>query len=355
MAERGARWRWLRPAALLLLLAPLVAEVVASSNTPAVLFPVVLPLLVLVYGLPVLLARELWARRGLGALAFLVIALGYTAFNEGVVAATWFKLDPETSKVLVFTAEEVGRTGGVNWALVSGLTTYHGLWSVALPIALVELWLGERPERGRPWLPRWAIALSTAVVAFVAVGSLSAESTERVCEAATREGFAACADGRRWALVVVAAAAVLALALAHRPAGRRRAARRPADAALVWIGAGFATAFFLVHFVLPLAGQPEAAVVSGIVLLISAVAAVSRWRTAATWDDHAAVRLLTGALIPGMLSSLNAIVVLQPIAVGLFAWFFLRPLHQRTAAARTAGARGGASPQVRPWTGYSSS
>jgi len=334
MAEADARWRRARAVALLLVLAPLVAEVIATTNTPAVLFPLLLPLLVLVYGIPVLLVRELWARRGLGAVAFLVVALGYTALNEGVVAATWFKLDPETSKVLVFEAEEVGRSAGVNWALVFGLTTFHGLWSVAMPIALVELWLGDRPERGRPWLPRWAIALSGAAVAFVVLGSLSTEATARVCEAPATDVFDECVSGRRGAAVVVGAGAVLAVGLARRPNASRRAAGRPGDATLVWVGVGFSGAFLTAYFALPLSGRPGAAIVLTGALLVVAVAAVSRWHRAPTWDDHASMRLMTGALIPGMLSSLKAPMVLQPVAVGLFVWFLLRPLYRRTAAAR---------------------
>lgn len=72
----------------LAVLAPLSAEVVTSSSTPAVLFPVVGLLLVLVYRLPALLLRELWVRRRIGWPGFVVLGVAYTALNEGVLAAT---------------------------------------------------------------------------------------------------------------------------------------------------------------------------------------------------------------------------------------------------------------------------
>src|SRR5690348_14797552 len=97
-----------RDAVVLAVLAPFLAEVVTSSNTPAILFPVIGILLVLIYGLPALLIRELWMRRWIGWPGFVVLGVAYTALNEGVVASTWFKLTPEHNKVLVFTAEQAG-------------------------------------------------------------------------------------------------------------------------------------------------------------------------------------------------------------------------------------------------------
>jgi len=317
----------LRNAAGLAVLAPLVAETIASSNTPAVLFPVYLPLLVLVYGLPAVLVRELWARARVGWPGFLALGVAYTALNEGVVAATWFKLDRETLEVLVFSAEEAGRAHGVNWAVAANLTVYHTFWSMLIPIVLMEAW--ARRDRGRPWLPRWAVVVAALVVAFVVVGSLSGETTDRVCEGPTQRVFDECARGRRWAALLIALAVAIALLLPkwrvpHRPGSR------PGDRAVVWIGVAYSLAFLTSFFVLPLSGQPRAAEIGAGVLFVGAAGCVLAWAGTPGWSLRASVLLATGAMLPGMILSIRGLLVLQPVAVGLYVWFFLRPLLRRS-------------------------
>lgn len=308
-------------------LAPLVAEVVASSNTPAVRFPLLLPLLILIYGLPALLIRELWMRRRIGWPGFLVLGAAYAALNEGVVAATWFKLDAESAKVLVFTAEQAGRVGGINWAVVLNLVVYHTFWSMLIPIVLMEA--RTRRDRGRPWLPRWASWLSVGIVAFVMVGSLSTRATARTCAAPTEVIFAECVSGRRGAALFVLLATLVALLLPRFRGARPPAGRRPPDRVLVLIGALYSVAFLASYFVLPLSGNAGPARLTAVLLLISAVVAVRRWSRAPTWSLHAAALLATGALIPGMLASIRSYAVLQPLAAALFVVFFLVPALKR--------------------------
>lgn len=320
----------LRRALGLAVLAPLVAEVVASSNTPAVLFPVLLPLLVVIYGLPALLVRELWVRRGIGRFTAVVLGVGYTALNEGLVAATWFKLDPDDGRVLVFTATEVGRSAGVSWVLVAGLTLFHAVWSLLIPISLMEVWTA-RTGAGVPWLGWPARLVAGGLIAFVMLGSLSVKATDRVCEASTRAIFDECASGRRGAAALTVAATVVAL-VAPRRTGRPRPAdgrRRPGDATLRWVGAGYAVAFLVAFFALPLAGRPWASVALSALLGALVLVVVPRWARAPDWDARAVVALCTGALIPGMVTSLRGVLVLQPVAVAAFVWWFLRPLHAR--------------------------
>lgn len=312
------------------MLTPLAAETVASSNTPAILFPVYLPLLVLIYGLPALLVRELWVRGRIGWPGFVVLGAAYAALNEGVVAATWFKIDPEKLEVLVFTAEEAGRAYGVNWAVATNLTVYHTFWSMLIPIVLMEAWALR--DRGRPWLPRWGIVLSTVVVAFVVVGSLSDDTTDRVCDAASSRIFEECARGRRGAALFIGVAVVLALVLPRwRP--HQSSGWRPSDRALAGIGGAYSVAFLTSYFVLPLSGNAVASEISAGVLLVVAIVLLLVWTRAATWNLRAAAMLATGAMVPGMIASVRAVVVLQPVAVALFVWFFLRPALRRAEVA----------------------
>ena len=321
----------LRDAAALAVLAPLVAEVVASSNTPAILFPIVVPLYVLVYGLPALLIRELWVRGRIGWPGFVLLGVAYAALNEGVIAATWFKITPKHDKVLVFTAEQAWRVHGVNWAIVANLSLYHTIWSMLIPIVLIEAW--SRRGRGRAWLPAWAIALAAAIVTLIVLGSLSTKATNRVCKAPTHAIATQCADGRRHAALFILVAVIVALLLPRwRP--RRRTDlkhRRPGDRALLWIGAGFSIAFLVSYFVLPLSHHGPASVVTAVALFVAAFTALAMWTRLQAWNLYAATLLAIGAMIPGMVSSIKAIVFLQPVAVGLFAWYFLRPALRHAA------------------------
>lgn len=314
-------------AAGLAVLGPLIAEVVASSNTPAILFPVLLPFLILIYGLPTLLIRELWVRCRIGWPGFLMLGAAYSAFNEGVIAATWFKINSENMKVLVFTAAEAGRANGVNWAVMLNLTVYHTLWSILIPIVLMEAW--ARHDRARPWLPRWAIGLAIAVVVFVMLGALSEKATDRVCDAPTRQIFDECVDGRRGAAVFIVVAVVVALLL-PRWRARPRIAKKPGDRTLVGVGVVYSLAFLVSYFVLPLSGRPGVAEITAVLLLVVAVAAVLWSCRDPYWNLHAGVLVVTGMMLPGMITSIRAFAVLQPVAVALFIWFFLRKVYRRT-------------------------
>ncbi len=311
----------------LAVVAPLVAETVASSNTPAIQFPIVLPLLVLIYGLPALLIRELWMRGWIGWPGFLVLGAAYTALNEGVVAATWFKLEPDTQKVLVFTAEQAGRANGVNWAIVLNLIVYHTLWSMLIPIVLMEAF--TRRGRARPWLPGWAMVLATAIVVVVVVGSLSPKGTESACQAPTQQIFEECIQGRRAAAVFIFLGAIVAILLPRPRLPRAAQGRRPPDAALVTLGILYSIGLLISYFILPLSGNARAAQVTAVLLLTVATVAIVRWSRSPTWNLFAATLLATAAMIPGMLGSIRSYAVLQPVAAAGFVLLFLLPALHR--------------------------
>lgn len=317
----------LRHAAGLVLVAPLVAEVVASSNTPAYLFPVVAPLYAVIYGLPALLIRELWVRHRIGWPGFVLLGVAYAGLNEGVIAATWFKIEPD-AKVLVFTAAEVGRIHGVNWTLVANLAVYHTIWSMLVPIVLMEAW--STRGRSRPWLGRSGIVLAVLALVFVLVGSLSTKATEKACRAPASVIFEQCADGRRVAALGIVAVVALALVVPRwRP--RRGARSRPSDRVLWTAGIAYALAFLTSYFVLPLSGHPALSEAMAVMLFAGAIAALARWSRAPGWDLHAATVLATAVMVPGMMASVKAALSLQPLAVGLFVWYFLRPAHRRAS------------------------
>jgi hypothetical protein len=162
---------------------------------------------------------------------------------------------------------EYGRFAGVNCVWSLDLTIYHAVFSITIPVLLVELAFPE--EKGRPWLGRRGFRiLSLLLAADVAFG------------------FLALTPYRPPAVpYLLAAAAVLALAVLARrlPAGHVEAVSegrtlgRPSG----FLAAGFVTTlgFFLLLWAAPNTGIPPgvllaltASYIGGVWLAIRAVA-----------------------------------------------------------------------------------
>lgn len=337
--------------------APFLAETVASANTPAVLFPVVLPLYVVVYGCPAVLLRELWLRGRLTAGRLLWFGVAYTAFNEGVVAATWFKLS-EAGRVLSFSAAEAGHAAGVNWAVAIGLVVFHTVFSLMAPVTLIQVAAvvrGRGADR-RPWIGRRGAFVCLGLVLFVVLGSLTPQATRETCAGPV---LATCTAGRAAAALLIVVVA-LALMLLRPPARAMPAAaweaapgpaagtavhRQPSAGRRVAEGAAFGFAFFACFFALPLVGAPVAAVVGHALLLVVVYRVGVRWCRPQRREHRLDVLLVVGALVPGMLASLAAWPVGQPIAALLAAVFLSRLLRRLPGASHAGVAHPGGHPR----------
>jgi hypothetical protein len=171
-ATHGRDWPW---ALALVLLASVAGETIASHNTPPVAYvrsPLTLPFLVISYGCWALLLREAWARGYLSWAGGIVAGIGYTAFNEGLVAQTWFR--PGLNG---FSDFRLGRLAGVNWCIVIGLCVFHTVFSMAMPIAAVQLRRGERAPR--PWLRRRGMVIAGASIVLVILGMVLGDPAAR--------------------------------------------------------------------------------------------------------------------------------------------------------------------------------
>ena len=71
----------------------------------------------------------------------------------------------ETSGGPVYGLGSYGHFAGVNWLWALGLTTFHAVYSIALPILLARLWFPEVQETR--WLDRGAVFLVSAIYLFV--------------------------------------------------------------------------------------------------------------------------------------------------------------------------------------------
>lgn len=160
--------RRIAPVLVLLFLAPMTAELLTSS-TPLRLFFVPFNLIVNLglYGLGAILIRELARRRGLGWPRILLLGAAYGIIEEGLVIQSFFNpYHPGLGNLAVY-----GRLFGVNWVWAEGLTLFHAVFSITIPILLTELLFPAR--RRDPWLGKRGLRVVGSIFTLVvALGSL---------------------------------------------------------------------------------------------------------------------------------------------------------------------------------------
>lgn len=148
-----------KPVLALLFLAPTIPELLTGSTpiTLAVTDPhmFVLQFMVILglYGAGALLIREASARWRKGWGTILLLGAAYGIMEEGIAVHTFF----EASGNPVGVFGTYGRAFGVNWVWAAGLTIFHSLYSISLPILLVELLFPE--YRRREWFDRGFVGI----------------------------------------------------------------------------------------------------------------------------------------------------------------------------------------------------
>jgi hypothetical protein len=278
------RW-WRSPVLLLLLLTPGIPEYLTGSSSATLLFvsPALFALFFVVnaalYTSGALLIREAVVRWGRGWGSVLLLGAAYGIAEEGLMVHTFF----QTSGNPVDLLGSYGHLWGVNWLWALGLTAFHAVYSIALPILLVGLVYPE--TKGRPLVGNRGLALaSVALVADVGLLGWLAPS---------RPSFLL-------ATVFLAAIGLL-IAAAHRLPGdalRPRPGRTLGRlGTMAWLGAAWFPLWLLVGSLLPHTNVP--AIVAGFVLALGEVGifAVLVRRVRAEDSERAALSFATGLLL----------------------------------------------------------
>ncbi len=274
-----------RAAWLLFWLAPFVAEILPGVNPPALLVrqPWALVGLVSLYGSAALLARDLTRRWRGGAATLLLLGAAHGAVEEGLMVNSFF--DPHWLRLPAL--QGYGRWTGVNGVWALHLLVYHTVFSIAVPVVLVEL--AFPAVRARPWLgPRGFMAVAGLWALRVGLGARF-DTPYRLSPAQTAGTVA---------LAAALVAAAYALARGARTGRARRAPSRrglrPATVALV---SGAATvAFFGVSWGLPLAGVSAGLVLALLLALVAAAAYAGARARDRAWDDRHTLALVAGPL-----------------------------------------------------------
>jgi hypothetical protein len=203
----------------LFVLAPLIGEVLFGA-VPLSLLPFGLLGLIGLYGGGALLVREVVRRRRLPGRWLVIVGLAYGIIEEGTVVQSIFDQQARGLDFLGY----YGHWAGVNWIWALFIVPYHAVFSIAVPVALAELWFLERHSEA--WLgPAGLVAAAAAFILNAAL--LAVYQTHLFTPHAPDVSL-----GANIAAAVIALAMVAAAFRATPAAGR--AARGAASPSRVW-------------------------------------------------------------------------------------------------------------------------
>lgn len=284
MAMRAPRPR---PVLTLLLLAPFVGEFLLGDFTlrQIWIYPIMLP----IYGGGALLIREAARRSGRGWPTILLLGLAYGIVEEALADQSLF--NPHFLGLHLIDYGYIPALG-----ISAPWTTYvlaiHVVWSIGVPIALVEALVPER--RTEPWVGRKGLA-SAGLLYAVGVAIVTAGT-------AAREHFMA--SRAQLACGALAAAAVAALAFAlFAPAGGGSEPGSAAGPARPRLALAMGSLAFLFGSTLVMMTglerflAPATVVAAELAALAIPMAALAYVRRSPGWSDACADAAAVGALL----------------------------------------------------------
>ena len=147
----------------LFVFSPFVGECVLG-NMPLTEFPLLL-MLGPMYGAGALLIREIARRAGGGWPMIIAFAAAYALIEEGVVDQMLF--NPAYLGLDSFAGYAPIPGLGMSGTLTEGSLMLHTVWSICVPIAVIEAF---DDDRTRPWLGRAGLAITGAVFVLGCIG-----------------------------------------------------------------------------------------------------------------------------------------------------------------------------------------
>ena len=299
--------RRVAPAVGLLFLAPLVGEYLLGNVSIVEIGA--LPILALLYGSGAVLIRELARRTGGGWPTILVLGLAYGLIEAGLIDQTLFNA-PELAGAAVGATAHVPALG-ISVSDLLAFVVGHAVWSIAVPIAMVEALVPSR--RTTPWLGRRGLAVT---------GGLYLLGAALVFRYMQQDSGGFLAPAPKLAAVAVLSAGLIGLAFA---VGRRP--RPPIDgpAPRPWLVAVVA---FAASLLFGWRGEDWSGVAFGVVVAVAMAALVARWSRRHGWGAAHLLALAGAALLH---QATTGFVLTQ-------LYGRQGPIHHRAAPARPAAA-----------------
>lgn len=274
-APRPPRRRHLVPALGLLVLAPWVGEFLLGNLALREL--IALPFLIPLYGGGALLIRESARRAGRGWPSILLLGLAYGVIQAGLVDQSLF--NPSFQGLDFQRVTPIPGLGISAYHAISFIVG-HAVWSISVPIAIVELLTPD--SRASPWLGR--VGLATTALFYLlgcALLALGLYQEEQFLAAPMQLAGAA---GTGIALIIAA------FALKPRPAPQTsRPVPRPW---LLGMGVFVGTSVFF--------ARPEnwlGGVIMGLVLLGLGALAVAYWSRQPGWRLQHQFAVVAGTIL----------------------------------------------------------
>ncbi|TCN40452.1 hypothetical protein EV644_106380 [Kribbella orskensis] len=273
MKQKRRYW----PAAGLFFLAPLVAEFLLGNLPVTKLFA--LFALAPLYGGGAVVIREVARRRGWGYPSIMLLALAFGVLEEGVTTQSLF--NPNYADLRLLDPGHISALGmGAPWTVF--VLSIHTLWSITVPIVLVES-VSRRPRE--PWLGTKGFVVICVLFAFgiFATTAFQLQSDSFLASAGQFIGVGI-------ALVVLIALAVWV--------GRREPVHEHGSALSVWLvgAAGLAGAsLYMVVDDLDLNGWLQAVLL--LALIAVAILVVLRWSRRDGWTRLHTLAPAGGALL----------------------------------------------------------
>ena len=168
--ELVSRFRKIAPAVVLFFCSPYVAEYLLGNLAIDALGALVA--LAPLYGGGALLVREISRRMGGGWPTVILLALAYGLIEEGLVIQTLF--NPSYLGLHLLAEAAIPPLGIGGWWTLFVLTL-HTVWSVTVPIAVVEALFASRART--PWLGNFGLVVTTLL--FLAGAAMVYFGTQR--------------------------------------------------------------------------------------------------------------------------------------------------------------------------------
>jgi hypothetical protein len=152
------------PALALYFLSPITGALLSGATPPSNFFnPLTLILLLPLYGGGAIICRELTRRWNRGWPTLLALGAAYGVVAEGLMSKSFF--DPAWSAA--GPVSTYGRWLGVNWAWSLHMVIFHAIFSIAIPVLLVNLIFPAR--RSEAWVSERTFSWLAGLLALAVV------------------------------------------------------------------------------------------------------------------------------------------------------------------------------------------
>jgi hypothetical protein len=276
----GSFFKRIAPAVALFFLSPLVAEFLLGD------FPLskigILLILAPFYGGGAILIREIVRRTGRGWPTMITLALAYGIFEEAFTTQTLFNPDYLGLHLHLLEPAFIPALGISAW-WTTFVLTLHTVWSISVPIAIMEALVPRRAHT--PWL-KW-LGLSIVTVLFVLIAcTMTVHSIQS-------DSHHFMASNRQFA---VSAVCCVVVAIAAFLLPRRRDDHRPGNPPNPWITGALSLVACSIFLIVPRAwGWGAVAIYFALYAMIAA--ATLAWSRRSGWNGLHTLSLAGGAAL----------------------------------------------------------